>query len=260
MNKLIHATAIVEDGATLGADVEVGPYTVIRAGAKIGRGTKIHSHVTIWGETTIGEENEIFPYCSLGAPPQIPGDLAVDARAVIGDKNILRESVEVHRGSSRESKITRLGNSNYIMTSVHIAHDCQIGNNIVIATKTGLAGHVEIQDFAIVSGNCGLPQFCRVGSYTYCAGMTRFIKDLPPYLCAKEFGEVTGPNLVGVKRAGFLEPDVRIVKEIYKGIYLNKNSLKEQLGHLRERFAGNPVFDKFEKFVLASKLGIMRNT
>lgn len=257
---MIHPTAIVEDGVTLGSDVSVGAYTHIRSGAKIGNGTRIHSHVCIWGETEMGEENEIYPFCSIGAPPQIPGDAALKSRVIIGNKNVLREAVEVHRASSREQGITKLGDENYIMTSVHIAHDCILGNKIIIATKTGIAGHAKIDDSAIISGACGIAQFVRIGSYTYCAGMTRFIKDLPPYFCAKEWSEVTGPNLVGLKRAGYTSDDLRVIKEIYKAVFLNKDILKNQMQNLNERFAGNPVFEKFETFVKGSKLGIMRNS
>ena len=256
---LIHPTAIIEEGVELGDGVTVGPYAHIMSGAKIGARSKIHSHVVIWGACTMGEDNEIFPFCTLAPPPQIIGDLSPEGKVVIGNKNIIRERVEIHRGSKKENLLTSVGNENYIMSNVHIAHDCVVGSHIVIASKTGLAGHSKISDFAVVSGGCGISQFVRVGSYTFCAGHTRFEKDLPPFLCAKEFSEVTGPNLVGMKRAGFSTEDIRVVKEIYKGLYVEKGLYREQLEKLKERFAGQAVFETFYTFVTASKVGIMRN-
>jgi len=256
---MIHPTAIIEDGVELGENVKVGPYTYIRSGAKIGARTVIHSHVAIWGECSIGEDNEIYPFCTIAPPPQILGDLSPEGRVVIGNKNVIRENVEIHRGSKKENLLTSVGSDNYIMSNVHIAHDCIVGSKVIIASKTGLAGHSKISDFAVVSGGCGIAQFVRVGSYTFCAGHTRFEKDLPPFLCAKEFSEVTGPNLVGMKRAGFKEEDIRIVKEIYKGLYKEKGLYREQLQKLKERFEGNAAFELFYNFVIASKVGIMRN-
>jgi len=254
----IHPTAIVEDGAELDSSVVVGPYSYIRSGAKIGAGTVIHSHVNIWGESIIGEENQIYPYTTIGAPPQIIGNEHPQARAVVGNKNIIRENVQIHRGSSKENNLTHVGNENYIMTSVHIAHDCWIGNKIVIASKTGLAGHVKIYDSAIVSGACGVSQFVRIGSFSFCAGMTRFEKDLPPFLCAKEFSEVTGPNLMGLKRQGYTSEQVRVVKEIYKTLYIEKGLYKDQIESLVQRFKGDEVFEIFYAFVKGSQRGIMR--
>lgn len=256
---MIHPTAIIEEGVELGEAVQVGPYTHIRSGAKIGARTIIHSHVAIWGECSIGEDNEVYPFCTIAPPPQIIGDNSPEGRVVIGNKNIIRERVEIHRGSKKENLLTSVGSENYIMSNVHIAHDCQVGSKVIIASKTGLAGHSKIEDFAVVSGGCGISQFVRVGSYTFCAGHTRFEKDLPPFLCAKEFSEVTGPNLVGMKRAGFNEKDIRVVKEIYKGLYVEKGLYREQLQKLKERFEGEVVFEKFYTFVMASKVGIMRN-
>lgn len=256
---MIHPTAIIEDGVELGAGVEVGPYTHIRRGAKIGARTIIHSHVAIWGECTIGEDNQIYPFCTIAPPPQIIGDESPDGRVVIGNKNIIRERCEIHRGSKKEKHLTSVGSNNYIMSNVHIAHDCTVGSKIIIASKTGLAGHAKIEDNALVSGGCGISQFVRVGSYTFCAGHTRFEKDLPPFLCAKEFSEVTGPNLVGMKRAGFKEEDIRVVKEIFKALYIEKGLYREQLEKLKTRFSGQPVFEKFHEFCLGSKVGIMRN-
>lgn len=258
--KKVHATAIVEDGVELGHDVEVGPYTIIRAGAKIGDGVRIDAHANIWGQSTIDREVQIFPYCIIGAPPQILGDDNPEGRAVIGARTILREGVQVHRGSKRETGKTVIGSDCYIMSSVHVAHDCQVGNHVIIATHTGLAGHVKIFDHALLSGACGLAQYVRVGSYTYCAGMTRFEKDLPPFMCAKEFSAVTGPNLVGLKRAGFTPEDIRVVKEIFKGLYIEKGLYREQLEKLKAQFAGQKVFEQFYEFTQGSKLGLMRGS
>jgi UDP-N-acetylglucosamine acyltransferase len=255
--KGVHATAIIEEGVELGPNVEVGPYSYIRSGARIGGGTRIHSHVNIWGESTIGEENEIFPYCTIGAPPQIIGDKTTSARAIIGNKNVIREGVQIHRGSSRGNGTTVVGNENFLMTSVHIAHDCMIGNKVVIASKTGLSGHVTINDFAILSGACGVSQHVRIGSYAFCAGMLRAGRDVPPYLIAKEYSEIAGPNLVGLKRGGFKEEEIRVVKEIYKALYIEDGIFKEQLKKLNERYSGHPVYEAFNKFVSGTKLGLM---
>jgi len=211
----IHPTAIVEEGVELGLDVEVGPYSHIRAGARIGNGTKIQSHICIWGQSEIGELNEFYPYCSIGAPPQVIKDEALQARAVIGDRNVFREGVQIHRGSTKAGGLTKVGSDNYIMSSVHIAHDCQLGNKITIASHTALAGHVIVFDNALISGVCGVAQFVRIGSFTYSAGLTRYMKDLPHFLCAKEYCEITGPKLERMKRGGNSEGDIRIVKEIY---------------------------------------------
>ena len=255
--KKIHPTAIIEEGVALGDDVEVGPFSYIRRGAKIGARSVIHSHVNIWGVCEIGEDNEIFPYCAIGAPSQIIGDKTPDPKVLIGNKNIIRECVQIHRGSSKEISLTSVGNENYIMTSVHIAHDCRIGNKTVIATKTGFAGHVKVEDFAIVSGACGIAQHVRIGSYAFCAGMLRGGRDVPPFMIAREYSEMMGPNLVGLKRAGFSAEDIRVVKEIYKGLYVEKGIFKEQLLKLNKRFSGNAMYEQFNTFVLGTKVGIM---
>jgi len=256
---MIHPSAIIEKGVELGEGVQVGPYSYIRSGARIGRGTIIHSHVNIWGQTTIGEENQIFPFCMIGAPPQIIGNDDSQGETYIGNKNIIREGVQIHRGSKKENLLTSLGDENYLMTTVHIAHDCRIGNKNIIASKTGFAGHVKVDDCAIISGNCGVSQHVHIGSYTFCAGMSRFEKDLPPFMCAKEFSTVTSPNLVGMKRFGFTEEDTRIAKEIYKALFVESGLYRDQLKGLETRFAGQKVFDVFKKFCDATKVGIIRN-
>ncbi len=254
----IHPTTIVEKGAEIDNDVFIGPFCTISAGARIGKGTRLQSHVVIDGLTQIGENNLFYPFCVIGAPPQDLSYANEPTRVLIGDRNVFRESCTIHRGTEKDRKVTTLGNDNYIMAFCHFAHDNLIGNNLIMANQTSLAGHVQVGNNAVIGGQVGITQHVRIGDYAFISAGTVLRKDLPPYLSAKEFSEVSGPNLVGMKRKGVSEENVRVACEIYKIMYLGNLTTEKALLQIEERYPNSDFCKKFTDFVRSSKVGIQR--
>ena len=187
MASLIHSTAIIDSHAELAPDVEVGPYCVIGPEVKIGKGSKLHSHVVVTGKTRIGEGNILFPFVCLGAEPQDLSYKNEPTSVEIGDRNVFRESCTVHRGTIRDRGITTIGNDNFLMAYCHVAHDCVVGNNTQMANQTALAGHVEVQDHVVIGGLSAVVQKCRIGAFSFIGGATIMRRYLPPFMAAKEF-------------------------------------------------------------------------
>ena len=220
----IHATAIVHAGARLGAGVEVGPYSVIGEHVEIGDCTWIGPHVVIGGHTRIGEDNRIFQFSSIGEVPQDKKYAGEPTRLEIGDRNTIREFCTLNCGTAQDVGVTRLGNDNWIMAYVHLAHDCQVGNNTIFANNAQLAGHVHIGDWVIL-GFTGVHQFVRVGAHSMTAVGTVLLQDLPPYvMAAGNTAEPHGINSEGLKRRGFSPESVMAIRRAYKMLY--KSGLK----------------------------------
>jgi len=258
MSTVVHPTAIIENGALLGSDVYVGPYCTIAKGARIGNGTRLQSHVVIDGITEIGENNTFFPFCVIGAPPQDLSYKDEPTKTIIGNRNVFRESCTVHRGTTKDRLETRIGNDGYFMGFVHFAHDCLIGDRIIVANQTCFAGHVVVEDDVVISGQVGVGQWVRIGAYAFIAGGAAVRKDVAPYLCVKDFSDVSGPNLVGLRRQKVGAEDVRIASEIYKILYLGNLTTEKALGEIEARFGQAPFAKRFTDFVRQSKVGIQR--
>lgn len=224
----IHPTAIVHAGARLGAGVEVGPYSVIGEHVAVGENTWIGPHVVIGGHTRIGRDNRIFQFCSVGEMPQDKKYAGEPTRLEIGDRNTIREFCTLNCGTAQDAGVTRLGNDNWIMAYVHLAHDCQVGNHTIFANNAQLAGHVHIGDWVILGGFTGVHQFVRVGAHSMTAVGTVLLQDLPPYvMAAGNAAEPHGINSEGLKRRGFSPESVMTIRRAYKTLYKSGLKLEE---------------------------------
>jgi UDP-N-acetylglucosamine acyltransferase len=225
---MIHPTAIIDSGASLAPDVEVGAFSIIGKDVVIGSGTVIGSHVTIEGPTTIGEQNRIFQFSSLGAAPQDKKYAGEPTRLEIGNRNTIREFCTLNRGTVQDAGATRIGDDNWIMAYVHIAHDCQVGNNTIFANNSSLAGHVHVFDHAILGGFTLIHQFCKIGSHVITAVGSVVFKDIPPYVTASGYdAQPHGINAEGLKRRGFSAERIAGIKRAYKTLYRSSLTLEE---------------------------------
>ena len=225
---LIHATAVVDPQAQLDPTVSVGPYTVIGPHVKVGAGTTIGPHCVIEGHTTIGRDNRIFQFNSLGAVPQDKKYAGEPTELVIGDRNVIREFCTFNLGTVQDAGATRIGDDNWIMAYVHIAHDCQLGNQITMANNTTLAGHVQIGDWATIGGLTGVLQRMRIGAHTMVGFASHVNKDVPPFMVVDGHPlEVRAVNLVGLKRRDFSDARLKAIREIHKLIYRQGKTLDE---------------------------------
>ena len=216
----IHATAIVEPGAELAADAEIGAYSIVRARVRIGAGTVIGPHCVVEGWTTIGRDNRISQFNSIGGEPQDKKYAGEDTRLEIGDRNTIREFCTINVGTVQDAGTTRIGDDNWIMNCVHIAHDCQVGNQTIVAGYSGLAGHVQLGDWAIVGGQSGLLQFVRVGAHAMIGFQSHVSQDVPPFMMVDGHPlEVRGFNAEGMRRRGFSAERIAAVKQVHRLLY-----------------------------------------
>ncbi|TCV90188.1 acyl-ACP--UDP-N-acetylglucosamine O-acyltransferase [Sulfurirhabdus autotrophica] len=256
---MIHATAIVGEGAKLAADVEVGPYSIIGDHVEIGSGTKIGPHVVITGHTRIGKDNQIFQFASLGEVPQDKKFAGEPTRLEIGDRNVIRESCTLNVGTIQDVGVTKIGNDNWIMAYVHIAHDCQIGNNTIFANNASLAGHVHIDDFVILGGFTLVHQFCHVGAHVFTGMGSSIVQDVPPYVTvAGNPSKPHGINSEGLKRRGYSSEAIMQIKRAYKTLYRAGLTLEEAKRALSEQVIDCPELGIFLEFLAASSRGIVR--
>jgi UDP-N-acetylglucosamine acyltransferase len=228
----IHPTAIVDTGAELDSSVNVGPYVIIEKGVKIGRDTIIKPHSVITGPTTIGSGNTIGPFATIGAPPQDLKYKGEDTELVIGDNNQIREYVSIHRGTITDKGITTVGSGNLLMGYVHIAHDCIVGNSDILANGATLAGHVQVEDHAIIGGLVAVHQFTRIGAYSYIGGLSGISKDVPPFIIVsgtRKHMRVSGINKVGLLRRGFDKETIKKLDQAYKIIFMTPDLLLQEL-------------------------------
>lgn len=231
----IHPTAIVDPGAEVAPDVVIGPYAVIGVGVSIGAGTTIGAHVVVKGTTRIGRQNRIFQFASIGEDPQDKKYGGEATRLEIGDRNTFREFCTINRGTAQDLGVTRIGNDNWIMAYVHVAHDCVIGDHVIFSNNTTLAGHVHVGDHVICSGFSAVHQFCRLGAHSFLGGFAAITRDVPPYVIVA--GQPTAPhgiNAEGLKRRGFTADQLRNLKDAYRILYREQL----QLAEARERLAG----------------------
>ena len=221
---MIHPTAIVDKNSKISKNVEIGPYCIIGPEVEIGPNSKLHSHISIKGKTKIGKNNEIFPFVSIGTAPQDLKYKGEKNSIIIGDNNKLREYVNINPGTLQGGTITKLGNNNLLMVYCHIAHDCSIGNGIVLANNVQVGGHVKIEDNAIVGGSCAIHQFSRIGKLAMVGGMTGVLSDVIPFgLSLGNRNNLVGLNLIGLRRAKISNDDIKILQKSYDVIFSNQN-------------------------------------
>lgn len=256
----IHPTAVVSPGAQLAEDVKVEAFSIIGPRVTIGAGSVVGPHAVVDGRTTIGERNQIFPFATIGYPPQDLSYRGEETQLVIGDDNIFRESVTVNRGTQRGGGVTRIGSRNLLMAYAHVAHDCIIGNNVILANATTLGGHVRIDDFAILGGIVAIHQFIRIGTYAFIGGKSGLRMDMPPYMLAFGApGKLYGPNLVGLRRHGFPRNTIQALKSSYRIMFRSGLTLTEAIDRIREEVEATPEVDNLIQFMQdRSKRGVTR--
>ncbi|MEQ1836622.1 MAG: acyl-ACP--UDP-N-acetylglucosamine O-acyltransferase [Candidatus Nitrotoga sp.] len=256
---MFHPTAIIHPNAKLADNVEVGAYSIIGEYVEIGENTHVGSHVVIGGHTCIGQHNRIFQFCSLGEIPQDKKYAGEPTRLEIGDNNTIREFCTFNIGTSQDAGVTRVGNDNWIMAYVHLAHDCQIGSHTIFANNATLAGHVRIDDYAILGGFSMVHQFCQIGMHAITGMGAVLSQDVPPYITAA--GNPTAPhgiNSVGLKRRGFSNAAVMAIKRAYKTLYKSGLTLEQAKVVIEDQAAEYPDLNALVDFLGRSQRGIIR--
>ena len=255
----IHPTAVVHPEARLHPTVEVGPFAVIGPQVTLGEGTTVGPHAVIEGRTTLGARNRIFQFASVGAAPQDLKYAGEDTQLVLGDENTVREFVTLHRGTVGGGGATRIGSRCLLMANSHVAHDCQLGNGVILGQGSALAGHVEVGDYAIFSGLMAVHQFTRIGKHVFVSGGAMVVMDVAPYCTAQgDRAELAGLNAVGLQRHGYSEEQIGRIKEAYRILFRAKLPLAEAMARLRSELGGHPEIDHLVDFVSASKRGLTR--
>ena len=259
MTSLIHPTALIDGGARIAADVEIGPYSIIGAHVEIGAGCVIGPHAVLKGHTRIGANNRIFQFVSLGEEPQDKKYHGEPTRLEIGNNNTIREFCTFNTGTVQDAGVTRLGNNNWIMAYVHIAHDCQIGSHTIFANNTQLAGHVHVDDYAILGGYTGVHQFCRVGAHVITGIGTHVLKDVPPFITASGSpAKPYGINTEGLKRRGFSAEAILALKRAYKTIFRSGDTVEQSLEALKQQAVDHPEIQPLIDFLAVAGRGIIR--
>ena len=255
----IHSTAIISPDAQLEEGVEIGPYVVIGSDVKIGKNTVIGPHTVIEDFTHIGESCHIFQFCSIGALPQDLKFSGEKTRVVIGDFNTIREFVTINRATSADIGVTIIGDHNLLMAYCHVAHNCKLGDRIVMANAATLAGHVHVEDNAIIGGLTGIHQFCRLGAHCMIGGVSAVVKDVPPYtMVSGNHAKLFGLNLVGLKRRNFSEKTIKAIKDAYRIIFRSHLLLEAALKKAQDEVEDIPEVKHFIKFIKESERGVCR--
>ena len=256
---MIHSTAIVSPAAELAEDVAVGPYSIIGDDVQIGAGTEIGSHVVIKGTTEIGKNNRFFQFASIGEDPQDKKYDGEKTQLIIGDGNTIREYCTLNRGTAQDTGVTRIGNNNWLMAYVHVAHDCEIGNETIFANNSSLAGHVIVSDYVIFGGFSGAHQFCRIGAHSFIGNNAAVTRDVPPYIMVSGQPAVPrGVNSEGLKRRGFDSDQARNVKEAFRLLYRSGLRLEEARDRIDELAASREELRIFAEFLERSERSIVR--
>ncbi|OCQ50709.1 Acyl-[acyl-carrier-protein]--UDP-N-acetylglucosamine O-acyltransferase [Photorhabdus australis subsp. thailandensis] len=255
----IHPSAIVEDGAIIGANVRIGPFCCIGSQVEIGEGTELKSHVVVNGITKIGRDNQIFQFASIGEMNQDLKYRGEPTRVEIGDRNRIRENVTVHRGTVQGGGITKIGNDNLLMINAHIAHDCIVGDRCVIANNGTLGGHVILGDYVIIGGMSAIHQFCQIGSHSMVGGCSGVVQDVPPYVIAQgNHATPFGINVEGLKRRGFDKESLHAIRNAYKLLYRSGKTLEEAQQEIAGLAEDNQYVKIFSDFLASSTRGIIR--
>ena len=250
---MIHPTAIINNKSKISNDVEIGPYCIIGPDVELGPKTKLHSHVSIIGNTKIGANNEIFPFVSIGTDPQDLKYKGEKNSIIIGNNNKFREYVNINPGTEQGGTVTKIGNNNLLMVYCHVAHDCNLGDNIVLANNVQVGGHVVIQDNAIVGGSCAIHQFSRIGKLAMVGGMTGVLSDVIPFgLSLGNRNNLVGLNLIGLRRAKISNDDIKILQKSYDVIFSNQN-FRSNIDNLNTDFKNNKYVKIIIDFINSDK-------
>lgn len=259
MTQKIHPTAFVHEGAKLGENVEVGAYTVIGPHVEIGNNTKVFSHVLIEGHTKIGENNQFFQFCSIGAQPQDLSYKGEPTLTVIGDNNVFREYVSVHRGTLKDNQITQIGSNCLLMAKAHVGHDAIVGNNVILVNSCNLAGHVKIGDRSILGGGTNISQFVTLGRGSYIGGASAIDRDIPAFCTA--YGnrvKLKGINIIGLRRHGYDKAVISEFVDMYRTMESSALSPRAFVDHeeLMEEYKDNELVSEIRDFIRKSEIGI----
>ncbi|MGH8114556.1 MAG: acyl-ACP--UDP-N-acetylglucosamine O-acyltransferase [Rhodanobacteraceae bacterium] len=255
----VHPTAIVDASAKLADDVTVDPYTVIGPEVEIAAGSAVGAHALIKGPTRIGHKNHIGAYASIGGDPQDKKYAGERTELVIGDGNTFREFVTVSRGTREGGGVTRIGDDNWVMAYVHIAHDCAVGSHTILANNATVAGHVEIGDHVVLGGFAGVHQFCKIGAHAFAAMYSAINRDVPPFIyVAGQFAVPRGVNAEGLKRRGFDAARISAIKRAYRTLYLSHKTLEEARAALVEQAEASEDVRAFRDFIARSERALVR--
>ena len=255
----IHPTAVVEDGAQLAADVEIGAHAYVGGEVELGAGVRVRPHAYITGRTTIGEGSRVFPFAVLGEEPQDRSYAGESTQLVIGRNTTIREHAVIHVGTQKGGGTTRIGDDTWILNGVHIGHDSQIGSQVLIASLCGVAGHVRIEDFAVVGGLTGIHQFVRVGESAMVAATSAVSQDVAPFaLVAGDRARLSGLNVVGLRRRGYTPEIRRKIHHAYHLIFHSKLRLGDAAERVRAEIQGCPEVDRLLRFLESSERGFVR--
>lgn len=254
----IHPTAIVGAGAVLGDGVKLGAYSVVGPGVNLGEGTELLAHAMVDGNTTVGAECIIHPFARVGGPTQDLKFKGGEPGVIVGDKTVIRECVTINAGT-HDGEMTEVGSGCLLMAYSHVAHACKIGNGVIIANGTQLAGDVTVEDFAIIEGLCGVVQFRRIGKMAFLGGYTKATKDVPPFMIADGLDiEIRGFNKIGMERRGISEESRDAIKEAYRILYRQKVPVAEALEKMEKELPPTPEVQHLIRFIRESKTGIVR--
>lgn len=259
MTVKIHPTAIVESGAQLGVDVEIGPYSVIGPNVSIGDNSKLFAHVVVDGHTTIGENNQIHSFTAIGGEPQSVSYKGEPTQTLIGNNNVLRENITVNRGTIDDEGITSIGDNGLFMAYVHIAHDCRLGSNLLFSNNASLAGHVHVSDYVVLAGYTLVHQFCRIAEYSFCGVNTFCTQDVPPYTLVSGNKAIThGINQRGLKSRGFNKEEILDLKRAYRTIYRSGHTMVRALEEIDSMESQSEHVARLVEFIRSSKRGVVR--
>lgn len=256
---IIHETAVIADGSQIGKNCHIGPFCSIGDGVTLGENVRLESHVVIDGNTSIGDGTHVFPFVSIGLAPQDLKYAGEPTSTEIGKNNHIREFVTIHRGTVGGGGVTRIGDGNLLMAQAHVAHDCQLGNEIIMANAATLAGHVEIADKASVGAYSGVHQFCRVGYEAFIGGYSVVVKDAMPYAIIQgNHAKCYGLNRLGVKRRGYSKDTIEKLNHAFHLLLSSKLNTSQAVERIRSEISGSPEVDLLTKFIESSKRGVVK--
>jgi UDP-N-acetylglucosamine acyltransferase len=253
----IHSTAIIDSSATIATDVYIGPYCVVGPNVSIKAGTRLLDHVTVQRDTDIGESNTFYPYCVIGGDPQDKKFAGETTSLTIGDRNQIREHVTIHRGTGFGGGVTTIGDDNLLMVASHVAHDCNLGSELVIANQVMLAGHITVEDCVTVGGGAGINQFARLGRCSYIGGLARITRDVPPYMIVEGIpAEVRAVNVVAMSRRGYSDIQIDVMKTAHRRLFReNGGALTQKMEQLLEDFGEHEPIQALCQAMAASAAG-----
>lgn len=252
MSTGIHPTALVDPAARIGADVQIGPFCTIGPDVTLGDRVRLISHVSVTGRTSIGADSQVYPFCSIGAPPQDIGWKGLVTEVQIGERCIFREQVSIHAGSEKGGGVTRIGNDCFFMVTSHIAHDCQVGNKVVLANAVQVGGHAIVGDNVWMGALAGVHQFCRIGRHAFVGAMAAVIQDVIPYGNVNgNHAHLVGLNVVGLKRRGFSREQILTLRSAYRQLFAEEGTFQERLEDVARNFASVAEVQEILQFIRA---------